>query len=266
MDDHQAPPSPAKPGLTDDELAIHPTVFAADALNDLVVVVSGGAGGIGRAIAWLFARLGAHVAVVGRDNSKLDALVNQLTSRKLKASAHTADIRDANAVSALFDAIWTSHGRVDCLINSAGGQFPQAAIDFSIKGWNAVIDTNLNGTWYMMQAAAQRWCDRKHPGSIVNIVVVTTHGLYGIAHTIAARSGVIGLSRSVAVEWAPLNIRVNCVAPGAIETEGWNVYTPQARAIYPRSNPMMPQARPGTSRKPASTSPGPREDLSPEKR
>jgi len=91
----------------------------------------------------------------------------------------------------------------------------------------------------MMQAAAKRWRDRKHPGSIVNIVVVTTHGLYGIAHSIAARSGVIGLSRAVAVEWAPLNIRVNCVAPGAIETQGWKVYTKQARAAYPRSNPMM---------------------------
>jgi hypothetical protein len=91
----------------------------------------------------------------------------------------------------------------------------------------------------MMQAAAQRWCDHTHPGSIVNIVVVTTHGLYGIAHTIAARSGVIGLSRAVAVEWAPLQIRVNCVAPSAIETEGWSVYTPQTRAAYPRSNPMM---------------------------
>ena len=107
----------------------------------------------------------------------------------------------------------------------------------------------------MMQAAAQRWRDRKHPGSIVNIVVVTTHGLYGIAHTIAARSGVIGLSRAVAVEWAPLNIRVNCVAPGAIETEGWKVYKPEARAAYPRSNPMMRAGSPGTSRKPASISP-----------
>src|SRR5437870_13766158 len=94
----------------------------------------------------------------------------------------------------------------------------------------------------MMQAAAQRWPDRKHPGSIVNIVVVTTHGLYGIAHPIAARSGVIGLSRAVAVELAPLNIRVNCVAPGAIETEGWNVYSPEARAAYPPSYPMMPGA------------------------
>src|SRR3954464_10705147 len=231
--------SPAKLGLTDEELAAHPTMFAAGALKGQVVVVTGGAGGIGRAITWLFARLGAHVAVVGRDRGKLDALVAQLTGRGLKASAHTADIREPDAVNLLFDTIWTAHGRVDSLINSAGGQFPQAAIDFSVKGWNAVINTNLNGTWYMMQTAAQRWRDHKHPGSIVNIVVVTTHGLYGIAHSIAARSGVIGLSRAVAVEWAPLNIRVNCVAPGAIETEGWNVYSPEARATYPRSNPMM---------------------------
>jgi len=165
--------------------------------------------------------------------------VTEMAGRGLRASAHTADIREPDAVSALFDAVWATHGRLDILVNSAGGQFPQAAIDYSVKGWNTVINTNLNGTWYMMQAAARRWRDRKHPGSIVNIVVVTTHGLYGIAHSIAARSGVIGLSRAVAVEWAPLNIRVNCVAPGAIETEGWNVYTPQARAAYPRSNPMM---------------------------
>ncbi|WFU14097.1 SDR family oxidoreductase [Bradyrhizobium sp. CB3481] len=232
-------PTPPKLGLTDAELAVYPTVFASDVLKDRVVVVSGGAGGIGRAIAWLFARLGAHVAVVGRDGSRLDALVGQLAGRGLKASAHVTDIREPDAVNQLFDAIWAAQGRIDALVNSAGGQFPQAAIDFSVKGWNAVINTNLNGTWYMMQAAAQRWRAHKHPGSIVNIVVVTTHGLYGIAHTIAARSGVIGLSRAVAVEWAPLNIRVNCVAPGAIETEGWAVYTPEARAAYPRSNPMM---------------------------
>jgi citronellol/citronellal dehydrogenase len=236
MDDHK---TIEKLGLTDDELAVHPTVFAPDALKDQVVVVSGGAGGIGRAIAWLFARLGAHVAAIGRDQGKLDALVAQLASRSLKASAHVADIREPDAVNAMFDAVWAAHGRVDILVNSAGGQFPQPAIDFSVKGWNSVINTNLNGTWYMMQAAAQRWRDRKHPGSIVNIVVVTTHGLYGIAHTIAARSGVIGLTRAVAVEWAPLDIRVNCIAPGAIETEGWKVYTKEARAAYPRSNPMM---------------------------
>jgi citronellol/citronellal dehydrogenase len=226
-------------GLTDDELAIRRTVFASDALKDMVVVVTGATGGIGRAIAWLFARLGAHVVLVGRNQTKLDALTARMTQRALNVSSYAIDIREPDAVQALFDAIWKTVGRVDSLINSAGGQFPQAAIDISVKGWSAVIDTNLNGTWYMMQAAAQHWRDAKHPGSIVNIVVVTTHGLYGIAHSIAARSGVVGLSRSVAVEWAPLKIRVNCVAPGLIETEGWRVYSPEARAAYPRSNPMM---------------------------
>src|ERR1700682_1657636 len=117
MDDDHVPGSPAKPSLTDAELAIHPTVFAADALKDQVVVVSGGAGGIGRAIAWLFARLGAHVVVVGRDQGKLDTLVAELANRKLQASAHVADIREPDAVNALFDAVWAAHGRIDVLIN-----------------------------------------------------------------------------------------------------------------------------------------------------
>jgi len=225
--------------LSDHDLATRPTVYAADALRNQVVLVSGGAGGIGRATAWLFARLGAHVVLTGRDRAKLDLVVTHLTGHGLKASAHEVDIREPDAVAALFDKVWDEQRRLDILVNSAGGQFPQAAIDFSIKGWNAVINTNLNGTWYMMQAAAQRWRARKTQGSIVNIVVVTTHGLYGIAHTIAARSGVVGLSRAVAVEWAPLGIRVNCVAPGLIETKGWEVYSPQARATYTRANPMM---------------------------
>ena len=225
--------------LNDHDLATRPTVYAAEALKNRVALISGGAGGIGRATAWLFARLGAHVVLAGRDQAKLDLVVTHLTGHGLKASAHAVDIREPDAVAALFDRVWNEQGRLDILVNSAGGQFPQPAIDFSIKGWNAVINTNLNGTWYMMQSAAQRWRERKHPGSIVNIVVVTTHGLYGIAHTIAARSGVIGLSRAVAVEWAPLDIRVNCVAPGLIETKGWEVYSAEARAAYTRANPMM---------------------------
>jgi len=237
-------PSSPKLGLQDDELAIHPMSFAPGLFAGRVAVVSGGAGGIGRAICWLFARLGAHVCVVGRSPAKLHQVVQRLTDAGLKASAEVADIKDPDAVTALFDRLWSTHGQVDMLVNSAGGQFPQPAIDFSVKGWNAVINTNLNGTWFMMQAAARGWRDHKRSGSIVNIVVVTTHGLYGIAHTIAARSGVIGLSRAIAVEWAPLQIRVNCIAPGAIETEGWAVYTPEARAAYPRSNPMM---RPGSA-------------------
>jgi citronellol/citronellal dehydrogenase len=225
--------------LGDDELAAHPTVFASDLFQGKVALVSGASGGIGRAIAFLFARLGARVALAGRNKDKLDALAAALSARSLQSSVHVADIRAPDAVNALIEDVWAAQGRLDHLVNSAGGQFPQAAIDFSVKGWDAVIDTNLGGTWHMMQAAARGWRAHQSSGSIVNIVVVTTHGLYGIAHSIAARSGVIGLSRAVAVEWAPLGIRINCVAPGVIETEGWNVYAPAARATYPRSNPMM---------------------------
>lgn len=226
-------------GLDDAALAAHPTVYASGSLDGQVVAISGGAGGIGRAAGWLFARLGAHVVVAGRNKDKIDGTVAAMTAKGLKCSGHPVDIRDPDGAAAFFDRVWSDHGRLDILVNSAGGQFPQAAIDFSVKGWNAVINTNLNGTWFMMQAAARKWRDAGQPGSIVNIVVVTTHGLYGVAHTVAARAGVIGLSRSVAVEWAPLDIRVNCIAPGAIETEGWKVYTPEVRATYRRTNPMM---------------------------
>lgn len=226
-------------GFDDAELATHATAFAEGSLDGQVVVVSGGAGGIGKAAAWLFARLGAHVVVAGRSEGKIEEVAKAIRAHGLKCSGETVDIREPEGVSSFFERVWSAHGRLDILVNSAGGQFPQPAIDFSVKGWNAVINTNLNGTWFMMQAAARKWRDTGQPGSIVNIVVVTTHGLYGVAHTIAARAGVIGLSRSVAVEWAPFGIRVNCIAPGAIETEGWKVYTPEARAAYPRSNPMM---------------------------
>lgn len=226
-------------GLTDADLAVRPTVFAPGTFDGKVALVSGGAGGIGRATAWLLARLGAHVIISGRSQAKIDELVREMTGRELSCSGHVVDIREPDGVAAFFDRIWDEHGRLDLLVNSAGGQFPQAAIDFSVKGWNAVINTNLNGTWFMMQAAARKWRDAGMPGSIVNVVVVTTHGLHGVAHTVAARAGVIGLSRSVAVEWAPLGIRVNCVAPGAIETDGWKVYTPEVRAAYPMTNPMM---------------------------
>jgi len=225
-------------GLDDAALARQETVFAAEALAGKVVLISGGAGGIGRAIAWLSARLGARVVVAGRKQEKLDALVAALEAEGHAAAARAVDIRDPEQVEALLQRTFDEHGRLDLLVNSAGGQFPQAAIDFSPKGWRAVVETNLTGTWFMMQAAARQWRDREMPGSIVNVVVVTRQGLYGVAHTIAARSGVEGLSRALAVEWAPLKIRVNCLAPGAIETRGWDVYAPEARALYPDSNPM----------------------------
>jgi len=226
-------------GFTDDELESHPTVYRDDLLAGQVVLVSGGGRGIGKAIAWLHARLGATVVICGRDAERLAGVTAALAARGRTIQAVQANIRDPEQVASLMDKVFAEHGRLDILVNNAGGQFPQLAIDFSVKGWNAVIDTNLNGTWHMMQAAARRWRDHSSPGSIVNIVAVVERGMPGVAHTCAARAGVIYLSKTVAVEWAPLSIRVNCVAPGPIATEGMNVYPEEARRKFPQSNAML---------------------------
>jgi NAD(P)-dependent dehydrogenase (short-subunit alcohol dehydrogenase family) len=230
---------PKQWGLSDDELATLPLAFREDALAGKVCVVSGGGSGMGRAIAYVLARLGAEVAICGRRADKLEETaqgIGRHFGKSVLAKAMT--IREPAQVQALFEETWQRFGRMDILVNSAGGQFPQPAIDFSVKGWNAVVDTNLNGTWYMMQSAARQWREHKCPGCIVNIVAVVNRGMPQVAHTAAARAGVIYLSKSLSVEWAPLEIRVNCVAPGSIATEGLNVYPREAAEGFVFSNPM----------------------------
>ncbi len=216
-----------------------PLTWRDDLLKDQVVLVSGAGSGIGKAIAIQCGRLGAKVVLCGRKVEKLEATAEMLRSVGAEVMVRPATIRDAEDVDRMQAEIWDRFGRLDHLVNNAGGQFPQAAIDYSVKGWNAVIDTNLNGSWYMMQAAAKRWRDAGQAGSIVNIVTVVWRGMPGVAHTCAARAGVIYLSKTLAIEWAPLNIRVNCVAPGAIATEGMDVYSEEAQRDLPRSNLMQ---------------------------
>lgn len=225
-------------GRTDEELATLPIALAPGMFAGKVVVVSGAGSGIGRGIAHWFARLGAKLVICGRKPEKLERTAEALVRYGGEVMVHPLSIRDPEAVAAMFDAAWAQFGRVDILVNNAGGQFPQAAIDFAPKGWAAVIDTNLNGTWYMMQAAARKWRDAGLPGSIVNVATVIWRGMPGVAHTCAARAGVIYGSKTVAIEWAPLNIRVNCVAPGIIATEGMAVYSDEARAEMPNTNLM----------------------------
>jgi citronellol/citronellal dehydrogenase len=138
----------------------------------------------------------------------------------------------------VFDATYERFGRLDVLVNNAGGQFPQDSVDLSLKGWNAVIDLNLNGTWYMTQHAARRWIADGTKGSVVSIVCTVSRGMPQFAHTCAARAGVIALTKTVAVEWAPHGIRVNCLAPGAMESEGLGVYQPDARDRFRDVNPL----------------------------
>ena len=216
-----------------------PLTYRDDLLKDQVVLVSGAGSGIGKAIAIQCGRLGAKVVICGRKVEKLEATAAMLRSIGAEVMVRPATIRDAEDVDRMQAEIWDRFGRLDHLVNNAGGQFPQAAIDYSVKGWNAVIDTNLNGSWYMMQAAAKHWRDAGQAGSIVNIVTVVWRGMPGVAHTCAARAGVIYLSKTLAIEWAPLNIRVNCVAPGAIATEGMDVYSKEAQRDLPSSNLMQ---------------------------
>jgi citronellol/citronellal dehydrogenase len=210
--------------------AERPLPFAADLLRGQTAIVTGAAGGIGREIAWLAARLGARVVLAGRTQAKLDALAAELAGFPVAAQA--VDVRERDSVDALVAA-----NPCDLVIHAAGGQFAQPAIEFTAKGFRAVIATNLEGAFHVMQAAARAWRGAGRGGSIVN-VVVSPRGLHHVSHTVAARAGVVAFSEAVAVEWAPLGIRVNCVAPGAIETTGWAAYAPEVAARYPDSNPL----------------------------
>lgn len=215
-----------------------PTAYRSDLFEGKVALVCGGGSGIGRATALSFARLGANVVITGRSQDKLDAVVAFARAKGARMHGFAAQLREHENVVALFERIETEVGVTDVLVNSAGGQFPQNAIDMSPKGWNAVIANNLNNTWFVMQRAAQRWRDLGRGGSIVNVIVVLERGMPGVAHTQAARAGIVGAMRTVAVEWAPLGIRVNCVAPGLTESEGLDVYPPEAAAEFKLANPL----------------------------
>ena len=226
-------------GLTNAELAVMPTVYRDDLLAGKVVLVSGGSSGIGKATAFLAARLGAEVVICGRTAGKLEIVRDSIASAAgRQIMTVPMSIRDPDAVEAMFDAVWDRFGKLDCVVNNAGGQFPQDAIDFSRKGWLAVIDLNLNGSWWMMQEAAKRWRDKGQQGGIINIVANVERGMPQAAHSCAARAGVIYLSKTLSTEWAPHGIRVNCIAPGTIETEGFAIYPPDALARFHEANPM----------------------------
>jgi citronellol/citronellal dehydrogenase len=229
-------------GLTDNQLRTIETVYRSGLFRGKVAVVTGAGSGFGFAIATLFARLGADLAILGRNEDRLARARNFFQSFGVRVYSESLNIRDHERCAGFVANTWNEFGHIDVLVNNAGGQFPQMALDFTPKGWNAVIDNNLNGTWYMMQAAAKQWAARQIPGAIVNIVAAFWRGMPGIAHTAAARAGVTYLSKSVAVEWAPLGIRVNCIAPGVLETSGFAHYPLEGLKTYADANPMR---RPG---------------------
>jgi len=226
-------------GLTDDELATVETVYRDGILDGHVMLIPGGGTGIGRATAYLAARLGAQVMICGRREAMLRECAEGIKQRLGKdVGFKVMSIREPEKVEELVAETWERYGQIDTLVNSAGGQFIQPSLDYSPKGWLAVLDTNLNGHWWMMQACGRKWRDSGHPGNIVNIISVIDRGLPSVVHTAAARGGVVTLSKSIAVEWAPYRVRVNCVAPGAILSDGIGRYTEEHEQRLPSGNPM----------------------------
>ena len=206
--------------------------FRDDLYAGQVVLVTGGAGGIGRAICMLLSRLGAQVVTCGRDEAKLKELQESFARQDVDVFVRAANVRDPEEVQALLRDTWNEFGRLDLVVNNAGGQFAAPANDISPKGWAAVLETNLYGPWFVMQAAAKAWIENGSAGSIVNIGTITGRASVGIPHTAAARAGAAGLAASLSVEWAPHDIRINTIAVGVVRSPGLVNYPDAARPSF----------------------------------
>ena len=155
------------------------------------------------------------------------------------------DIREPEEIEKFVEMVLNEYGKIDVLVNNAGGQFPSPVENMSPKGWAAVINNNLNGTFNMTLAVARKSMIPRKKGVIVNIVANMWNGFPGLAHTGAARAGVVNLTMTLAIEWAQYNIRVNAVAPGTIATSGMRVYP---REVVEMARQWIPLKRYGTAR------------------
>ena len=202
-------------------------IFQPGLLDGQVAVVSGGGSGLGRAAALELATLGARVVVCGRRDEPLEETVGLADDGRVEA--HPCDIREEDQVDALVDWVMERHGRIDLLVNNAGGQFLSAAEDITPKGFRTVIRLNVEGTWLMSHAVATRaMIPDERGGKIVNVTLSPHHGLPGMAHSSAARAAVENLTRVLSIEWARYGIRLVSVAPGPMSTETMRTKYPQA--------------------------------------
>ncbi len=211
-------------------------VFRAGLFAGKTAIVSGGGSGIGFDVARQLFGLGANVVLASRDEAKLDAAARELRAEAKETKdtgavvALRCDIRERSDVTRLMTHTVSTFGRIDCLVNNGGGQFPCAAEALSDNGWSAVVDTNLTGTFRMSREAMTTPGGlRETGGSIVNLICLHEQGFPSMAHTGAARAGVNNLTKSLAVEWANYGIRVNAVAPGII-------FSASAEANYSANN------------------------------
>jgi NAD(P)-dependent dehydrogenase (short-subunit alcohol dehydrogenase family) len=203
-------------------------MFVPDLLKDQVAIVTGGGTGIGLAIARRLGELGAKIAIGSRNSANLESGTAELRHAGLDPLAIQIDVRNPEQVDEMVTRMVKHFGRIDILINNAAGNFISRAEDLSPNGWNAVVGIVLNGTFYCSRAVGRHMIARGGGGSILSILAnYVWTGSPGTIHSAAAKAGVMSLTQTLAVEWAPHQIRVNAVAPGPIESPGaakqlWN--------------------------------------------
>jgi citronellol/citronellal dehydrogenase len=222
------------------------SVFRTGLFEGQTVLVTGGGSGIGRCIAHELAALGGHVVLVGRKRDRLERVQAELAEDGFASTAHGCDVREEAAVRDTVAAVVRSRGPIHAVVNNAGGQFPAPLSAISQKGFETVVRTNLVGGFLVArEVVSQSMAD--HGGAIVNIVADMWRGMPGMGHSGAARAGMVNLTQTMAVEWAPLGVRVNAVAPGWIASSGLDHYDASVReTIVPRLAESVPLRRLGS--------------------
>ncbi|MCB2070156.1 MAG: SDR family oxidoreductase, partial [Ottowia sp.] len=218
------------------------SVFAPGLLAGQVVVVTGGGSGIGRCTAHELAALGAQVVLVGRNVGKLQAVQDEIAADGGQASHAVCDIRQEEAVRQAVAGVVQRHGAIDALVNNAGGQYLTPAEKISAKGWQAVIDTNLTGGFLMARECFVQSMQARG-GAVVNIVADIWGSMPGMAHSGAARAGMVSFTETAALEWARHGVRVNAVAPGYIASSGMDHYPPEAAPMLRQMRHTVPAGR-----------------------
>lgn len=218
------------------------SVFSPGLFAGKVVLVTGGGSGIGRCTAHELAALGAHVVLVGRQLPKLQDVAGEIVADGGRASFHTCDIRDEAAVKDVVQATVVAHGRIDGLVNNAGGQYIAPAETITAKGWDAVIQTNLTGG-FLVARECYLQSMQAHGGAIVNIVADIWGSMPGMAHSGAARAGMVSFTETAALEWAKAGVRVNAVAPGYIASSGMDHYPAEAQPMLRTMRKTVPLGR-----------------------
>ena len=212
-----------------------------------IAIVTGGGTGIGRATALALHRDGCKVVISGRRPEPLAE--TQAAIGEADCLTLPGDIREPEVADALIDLALEAHGRIDVLVNNAGGQFTAPAEEITPNGWAAVRRLNLDAPWYLTQQVGIRSMIPNRGGRIISVVLCPTRGIPGMVHSSAARSGTEAVARVLSVEWGRFDIGVVCVAPGWIATEGMKQYGDDLDELAK----FVPMGRMGTAEEVADT-------------